>query len=514
MAGEAARGATAYVTLEPCNHHARTAPCTKAMIDAGLARVVIALRDPDPRVAGQGIRTLREARITVDTGSLAGEAERDLAGFLKRKTHGRPHVMLKLAVSSDGKIAERPGVPTRITGQAAHQRVHMMRARSDAILVGVSTVLADDPSLTCRLAGLADRSPVRLVTDSKLSIPLTSKLVATARETPLWVLTCSGADTRRAEALNKAGVTLVYCASTAEGKVDLHEAMLRLGGRGLNSVMAEGGAHMARALLEADLVDEIKLFQAADKIGPDGLDALAGLPLRRITASPHFSHAAQEPVGDDRLDTYERAAKEEIMFTGIVTDVGEIVSIVEGGSTRLGIACNYDPETIAVGASIACSGACLTVVERGRLDDGRGHFLVDVSGETLDKTTIGKWQVGTRVNLERSLKLGEEIGGHLVSGHVDGTATVTAIDDAGDSKVFRFKAPDQLARFIAPKGSIALDGISLTVNDVDGSEFTVNIIPYTQAATTWDISAIGDVVNIEIDMLARYVARLSNAHTG
>ena len=230
MAGKRARGATAYVTLEPCNHHARTSPCTQALIKAGVARTIVALRDPDPRVAGQGIRALREAGIAVDAGTLEDEARRDLVGFLSRKSHGRPHTLLKLAVSSDGKIAAQPGVPTRITGQQAHDRVHLLRSRSDGILVGVSTVIADDPMLTCRLSGLHDRSPVRLVSDSRLSIPLTSKLVQTARETPLWILTCAGSDAAKAGALEAAGATLVYCASTSDGKVDLHEAMLRLGG--------------------------------------------------------------------------------------------------------------------------------------------------------------------------------------------------------------------------------------------------------------------------------------------
>lgn len=514
MAGDAARGATAYVTLEPCSHHGRTPPCTQALIDAGVARVIVALRDPDLRVAGQGIAALRRAGVEVVTGVMENQARADLAGFLTRKTKGRPHILLKLAVSADGKIAARPGAPTRITGKPASDRVHLMRAQCDGILVGVSTVLADDPQLTCRLAGLEGRSPVRLVSDSCLSIPLDSKLVQTARQTPLWVLTCNGADPDKAKALENAGVALVYCASTSAGKVDLHEAMLRLGGRGLNRIMAEGGAHMARALLEEDLIDEVQLFSAGVELGPEGLDALAGLSLNHIRHNPRFRHQSQEWVGEDRLETYERAAKENTMFTGIITDVGEVVAIEEGGSTRITIACNYDPEGIDIGASIACSGACLTVVERKRLDDGRGSFDVDVSGETLDKTSIGTWRTGTAVNLERSLKLGDEIGGHMVSGHVDGKAEVVSVIGDGASKVFRFKVPNELARFIAPKGSVALDGTSLTVNDVEGAEFTVNIIPHTQAVTTWGKTAKGDAINIEIDMLARYVARLSDAHLG
>ena len=514
MAGERARGATAYVTLEPCNHQGRTPPCSRALIEAGVSRVVVALMDPDVRVAGQGIAALRRAGIAVETGILDHQARLDLAGFLQRKTQGRPHIMLKLAVSGDGKIAAKPGVPTKITGATANARVHLLRASCDAILVGVSTVHADDPQLTCRLAGLEDRSPVRLVSDSKLSIPLDCQLVATARQTPLWVLTCTDADPHKAEALRQAGVTLVYCARTPVGKVDLPEAMLRLGGRGINTVMAEGGAHMARALLEESLVDEVNLFSAEKSLGPEGLDALAGLPLDRITDNPAFRLRSEEPIGEDRLATYERAAKENIMFTGIVTDVGEVIERKDGGSTRLTIACNYDPDTIALGASISCSGTCLTVVEKRRLDDGRGCFDVDVSTETLSKTTIGSWQNGTLVNLERSLKLGDEIGGHMVSGHVDGLAEVIAIEPDGDSSIFKFRAPDDLARFIAAKGSVALDGTSLTVNDVAGSEFTITIIPHTQAVTTWHKTAVGDAINIEIDMLARYVARLSDAHLG
>jgi riboflavin synthase len=192
------------------------------------------------------------------------------------------------------------------------------------------------------------------------------------------------------------------------------------------------------------------------------------------------------------------------MFTGIITDMGTVRRIEKRGDTRFTIATSYPMAEIAIGASIACNGCCLTVVEKG--DDS---FLVEASAETLSKTTLGDWTEGTRINLERALKLGDELGGHLVSGHVDGVATIQAINPEGDSVRFTFKTPSSLARFIAPKGSVALDGTSLTVNEVDGATFGVNIIPHTQAVTTWGHARQGQRVNIEIDMLARYVARLA-----
>ena len=197
------------------------------------------------------------------------------------------------------------------------------------------------------------------------------------------------------------------------------------------------------------------------------------------------------------------------MFTGIVTDMGEVIAIEQRGDTRLTIATAYDPDTIALGASIACSGCCLTAVETGRLQDGRGFFAIDASAETLARTTLGSWTVGSRINLERPLKMGDELGGHVVSGHVDDVGEIVSIVPEGDSLRFRFRVSPGIARFIAPKGSVSLDGTSLTVNEVEGNEFGVNIIPHTQAVTTWGKARVGDRVNVEIDMLARYVARLS-----
>jgi riboflavin synthase len=197
------------------------------------------------------------------------------------------------------------------------------------------------------------------------------------------------------------------------------------------------------------------------------------------------------------------------MFTGIVTDIGEVIAIEERGDTRLTIATAYDPDGIVLGASIACSGCCLTAVKTGRLQDGRGFFAVDASAETLAKTTLGDWKAGTRINLERPLRMGDELGGHVVSGHVDDVGEIVRVEPEGDSMRLRLRVPPAIARFIAPKGSVALDGTSLTVNEVEGDEFGVNIIPHTQAVTTWGKATPGDRVNVEIDMLARYVARLS-----
>lgn len=197
------------------------------------------------------------------------------------------------------------------------------------------------------------------------------------------------------------------------------------------------------------------------------------------------------------------------MFTGIVTDIGEVVAVENRADTRFEIACSYARQSIDIGASISCSGACLTVVET-RDGEGAGCvFAVDVSAETLSKTNLGNWRTGTRINLERSLKLGDELGGHVVSGHVDGLAEIVSITPEGDSRRFVFAVTNEIARYIAPKGSVALDGTSFTVNEVDGNRFGINIIPHTQNVTTWGAAKVGDKVNIEIDMLARYVARLT-----
>ncbi|MDE2364748.1 MAG: riboflavin synthase [Hyphomicrobiales bacterium] len=199
------------------------------------------------------------------------------------------------------------------------------------------------------------------------------------------------------------------------------------------------------------------------------------------------------------------------MFTGIVTDVGEIVSVQPRGDLRrLRIACSYDPQTIALGASIACSGVCMTVVDRGN-DGTRNWYEVDAAAETLARTTVGLWIEGRRINLERALKIGDELGGHIVTGHVDGVARIVTRKDFDGMAHFEIEAPHELAKFIAAKGSAALDGTSLTVNEVSGDRFTILLIPHTLGCTTWNEKGDGDPLNIEVDMMARYAARLAEA---
>ena len=194
------------------------------------------------------------------------------------------------------------------------------------------------------------------------------------------------------------------------------------------------------------------------------------------------------------------------MFTGIITDIGQVKSLEKRGDTRIVISTSYDTTTVEIGASIACSGPCLTVVERGS-----GWFATEASAETLSRTTVGSWVEGTRVNLERALSLGDELGGHIVSGHVDGLARIVSMEPEGDSVRFLFEVPNEVKAFIAEKGSVCLDGVSLTVNAVQGAQFGVNIISHTQSETTFNDKKVDDLVNLEVDMLARYVARLTDS---
>ena len=306
-AGEAARGATLYVTLEPCSHFGRSPPCADAVVAAGLARVVSAIEDPNPEVGGKGHAKLRAAGIAVDVGLCAAEAARDHAGHFRRITDKRPHVILKLAVSADDKIAAGGHKPVAITGEAAQRRVHLLRAQSDAILVGIGTVKADDPLLTCRLPGMAARSPVRVVLDRALRISGDSRLVHSARETPLWVMTSDLAEAPAAMKLGAAGAEVIRVASSAQPGLDLPAVLHALAEKGVTRLMVEGGARVANSFVAAGLVDEIWLLRGPEPIGADGVPALDALPLAAITQSPAFRLRASETLDNDSLTIYERA---------------------------------------------------------------------------------------------------------------------------------------------------------------------------------------------------------------
>jgi diaminohydroxyphosphoribosylaminopyrimidine deaminase/5-amino-6-(5-phosphoribosylamino)uracil reductase len=305
-AGKAAKGATLYVTLEPCSHHGKTPPCAEAIIRAGIARVVSALDDPNPEVAGRGYAMLRDKGIAVESGLGAEEAARTHVGHIRRMREGRPQVLLKLAVSADGKAGLAGRKPAGITGEAARGRVHRMRAENDAILVGIGTVLSDDPHLTCRLPGMLGRSPVRVVLDAKLRVPLSTSIIGTAREIPTWVF-CAATASAMAEDILKAKGVEVFRVEAKDGRLDLVAVLKALAGRGITRLMVEGGPTVAAALVQAGLVDEAALFRSPNPIGVGGIDALEGLPLTALTNSPKLKLAGSETIGPDRLELYEGA---------------------------------------------------------------------------------------------------------------------------------------------------------------------------------------------------------------
>jgi len=305
-AGAAARGATAYVTLEPCAHHGKTPPCADALIAARVSRVVVAAEDPDSRVRGAGLKTLRAAGIAVQTGVLEEEAETLNAGYLLRQREGRPLVTLKLATTLDGRIATHGGESRWITGEESRRRVHLMRARHDAVLVGIGTVLADDPDLTCRLPGLDDRSPVRVVLDARLHLPLTSRLVVTARRHPTWLVTVHGKDRTRRRAFEECGVRIFEVEGSTDGYPEPGAALEALGAAGLTHVLVEGGGHVAAALIRADLVDRLRWFRSAGIMGGDGIPAVQAYGVDSLSLMRRFRRTAVEQVGDDMMESYAR----------------------------------------------------------------------------------------------------------------------------------------------------------------------------------------------------------------
>ncbi len=303
--GAALQGATLYVTLEPCSHHGKTPPCAEAIVRAGIARVVSALEDPNQEVAGKGHERLRAKGVTVDVGLGAEEARRVHVGHITRVQHGRPHVLLKLAVSADGKAGLAGRKPAVISGEEARTRVFQLRAQSDAILVGIGTVLSDNPQLTCRLPGMFERSPVRVVLDAQLRVPMSVSVVATVRETPTWVFTSRNASAIAEEILQQKGCK-VFRVEDTNGKLDLAAVLKVLAEQGITRLMVEGGPTVAASFVAADLVDEAVLLRGDKTIGNSGIYPLEGMPLGALTE--HLQVTGSRNLGADKLEAYARAS--------------------------------------------------------------------------------------------------------------------------------------------------------------------------------------------------------------
>jgi diaminohydroxyphosphoribosylaminopyrimidine deaminase/5-amino-6-(5-phosphoribosylamino)uracil reductase len=308
QAGGAARGATVYVTLEPCSHHGKSPPCADALVSAGVAKVVSALQDPNPQVNGAGHERLRRAGITVEVGEGAKEAAEINAGFLMREVDGRPLFHLKTAMSLDGRIATASGESKWITGPAARADGQRLRALHDAIVVGANTVAADDPELTCRLPGLEAYSPIRIVLDSKARMSPGSKLALTANRTPVWLICTREAPAAAREALQAKGVEVIEVASNTQGRVDIAAVAQELGRRKLTRVLVEGGGEVAAAFLGASLVDRVTSYQAGLLLGADSRSAVGPLGLEKLGFAPRFRLVSSRQLAGDVVETWHRAA--------------------------------------------------------------------------------------------------------------------------------------------------------------------------------------------------------------
>jgi diaminohydroxyphosphoribosylaminopyrimidine deaminase / 5-amino-6-(5-phosphoribosylamino)uracil reductase len=305
QAGAGARGATAYVSLEPCNHHGKTPPCAQALIAAGVARVVVALTDPDPRVAGGGLARLQAAGIAVTTGVCEAEARLAHRGFLSRITLGRPMLTLKLATSSDGRIATATGESQWITGAEARRAVHAMRARHDAVLVGAGTARADDPSLTVRGLGIRHQ-PVRVVLSRRLDLPEGSALMRTARDVPVWLCHGPDAPVSARDKWDQVGARRIEVPAGPGGQLDLSQVMAALGQAGLTRVFCEGGGTLAAGLLSADLVDELAVISAGLVLGAEGTPAIGAMGIAALAEAPRFALREVRDLGGDALAIWDR----------------------------------------------------------------------------------------------------------------------------------------------------------------------------------------------------------------
>jgi len=316
-AGENAQGATAYVTLEPCSHHGQTPPCADALIKAGIKRVVIAIEDPDPRVSGNGVKALKDAKVEVVTNVCRDDALEINEGFFLKVLQNRPLFTMKMATSLDGKIAVHTGESKWITESPTRQQGHLLRSNHDAIMVGIGTASEDNPELTCRLQGLENHSPVRIVIDRRMRLPLTGHLVTQAKDIPTWMVTLDGQDDIRAQAYQEAGVQLIVAPySESSGGITLDWVAKQLAERGLTRVLVEGGSHLCAALLRRRLIDRICWMRAPRIIGHDGIPVSQAFGVDHLEETPFFDRTHTFGSGDDLVELYRRRDFEMILNKG------------------------------------------------------------------------------------------------------------------------------------------------------------------------------------------------------
>jgi diaminohydroxyphosphoribosylaminopyrimidine deaminase/5-amino-6-(5-phosphoribosylamino)uracil reductase len=484
-AGRRARGATMYVNLEPCSHSGRTPPCAPQVAAAGIARVVVAMRDPNPRVHGRGLAELHAAGLRLETGMLEPEALRLNRRFVVAATRRRPFVLLKAALTLDGRIATGSGESKWITSPAQRLEARRLRRLHGGVVVGVGTALADDPLLLP--APLPARPFVRIVLDSLLRIPLRSRLVRSVQRSPVWVVCGRRAPEARRRRLESRGVTVIRIPGRSR-RPPLSAVLGELKRRGVWSLMVEGGAEVLGAFLHERLFDEASRAAWPTRCG-----------CARPTSRPRARSSSGTLRGRDDL------GRRELMFTGIVEATGTVVSAERRGDV---LAVRFAAESLAaglpLGGSIAVDGCCLTAVAV----DAAG-FTCELTEETLRRTAFGeRLRPGVLVNLERPMKADGRFDGHIVQGHVDGIGRIRALQRLQDSAEMVVVPPPGLVRYLVPKGSVAVDGISLTVADLEDGAFKVALIPYTLEVTSLRAKAAGERVNLEVDVIAKYVERL------
>ena len=494
-AGERARGGTIYVTLEPCNHQGRTPPCSERVLESGIRRVVACHRDPDPKVGGGGFARLREAGVEVESGILLEEAVRLNWRFLVSTLLGRPAVTLKWAMSLDGKIATVKSESQWISSPGGRRWGLDQRERNDAILIGSGTALDDDPRLNRRL-GKAAGPNVRVVLDRRLRLSPEARLLEL--EGPVLVYTQADADGERRAELETRGATVVGLEDVEPVSVlaDLHR-------RGVRSLLVEGGGTVAASFAAAGTFDRVGVDCAPMLIGGESAPGpLRGDGFTPLAAAPAAGRPPLVPKGRRR----DHRRIQRAMFTGLVRELGRLSKDPEAsgeGGVRLAIAHSEElSKSLEIGASLAVSGVCLTLVAMAP-----GISEVEMGPETLRRTTLGGLRRDSPINLEPALKMGDALGGHWVQGHVDTTLEVVSRRDYEAHREVGFSLPEDFASFVVEKGSVTLEGVSLTVSSLAEDRFEVALIPHTLEVTSLGSLEVGDRVNFEVDVLAKYVQR-------